>query len=59
MNTEQKFVAPSPELKEIMKKFVRTQKEKYGENWKEILAKEMTAQIPKSLMDALTKGASK
>ena len=56
---EQKSTAPSPELKEIMKKFVQIQKEKYGENWKEVLAKEMTAQIPQSLKDALTKGASK
>lgn len=37
---------PSPEVKAILKTWVALQKEKYGENWKEILAKEMAAAVP-------------
>lgn len=32
---------PSPEVKKILGEFVRVNREKYGPNWKAILAKEM------------------
>lgn len=35
---------PSPEVKEILKEFVKKQKAKYGDDWKEILSKEMAEQ---------------
>lgn len=35
---------PSPEVKVILSDYVRRQREKYGENWKEIKAAEMAAQ---------------
>lgn len=35
---------PSPEVKAILREFFAKQREKYGENWKSILAAEMTEQ---------------
>lgn len=35
--------APSPEVKAIIGEFCRIQREKYGPNWKRILAEEMAA----------------
>lgn len=35
----------SPELKALIKQWTDMQKEKYGPNWKEILAKEMSSQM--------------
>lgn len=32
----------SPEVKTIIKNYVETQKEKYGQDWKKIKAKEMS-----------------
>ncbi|WP_287122108.1 hypothetical protein [Mesorhizobium sp.] len=34
---------PSPEVKAILRSYVEVQREKYGENWKEIKAAEMAA----------------
>jgi len=34
-------VTPSPELKALIKEFCQIQREKYGPDWKAILAKEM------------------
>lgn len=34
---------PSPEVKEMISKFVQVQRLKYGPGWKEILAAEMAA----------------
>lgn len=35
---------PSPEVKAIIGEFCRIQREKYGPDWKRILAEEMAAQ---------------
>jgi hypothetical protein len=35
---------PSPEVKAILSAWVKAQRAKYGENWKEIKAAEMAAQ---------------
>jgi hypothetical protein len=35
---------PSPEVKAIMKEWCEMQRQKYGPDWKRILAKEMTEQ---------------
>lgn len=32
---------PSPEVRKLIGQWAKMQHEKYGENWKEILAKEM------------------
>ena len=40
---------PSPEVKAILRAYVARQREKYGENWKEIKAAEMTAQMAPTL----------
>lgn len=42
---------PPPEVKAAIKSFVQAQREKYGENWKEILAKKMTRET----VEAMTK----
>lgn len=45
---------PSPEIKSILKEFVRINREKYGEDWKNILAKEISSKsVP--FIDALLK----
>jgi len=33
---------PSPEVKQAIREFVRVQREKYGDDWKERLSAEMT-----------------
>ncbi len=35
---------PSPEVKAILSDFVRVNREKYGDDWKAILAKKMSEQ---------------
>jgi hypothetical protein len=35
------LLPPSPEVRAILKAFCEKQREKYGEDWKKILAKEM------------------
>ena len=40
---------PSPEVKALLREFCEIQRAKYGENWKEILSKEMA----KNTTDAL------
>lgn len=35
---------PSPEVKAVIRNFVAVQREKYGENWKEILSAKMAAE---------------
>jgi len=35
---------PSPEVKELIREWVKLNKKKYGPKWKEILAQEMTEQ---------------
>lgn len=48
--------SPSPELKALIKSWTQLQKEKYGENWKEILAKEMsTKMLANPFMEQLIK----
>lgn len=43
MNT----ITPSAELRELLRKWVAIQKEKYGDDWKNKLAKEMAAETMK------------
>jgi hypothetical protein len=45
---------PSPEVKKIIGEFCRIQREKYGEDWKKILAKEMAAKTT-PVLEALLK----
>lgn len=47
---------PSPAVKAILKAYVEKQREKYGDNWKEIKAAELaakTAPVAIKLRDAL------
>ena len=39
----------SPEIKALIKQWCDMQKEKYGENWKEILAEKMAKETMKKL----------
>lgn len=41
MSTSTSTTTPTAEVKAILKEFCKINKEKYGDNWKEILAKEM------------------
>ena len=34
---------PTPQVRAMLAEFVRVNRERYGENWKEIVAAEMTA----------------
>lgn len=45
---------PSPEVKKIIGEFVRVNREKYGDDWKKILAKEMADQS-RPFLEALLK----
>jgi hypothetical protein len=45
---------PSPEVKAAIKKFVDLQREKYGPDWKKILAAEMAAKTA-PVLEALLK----
>ena len=47
-------VKPSSEVKKAIGEFVRVQREKYGDDWKAILAKEM-AEKSAPLLQALLK----
>lgn len=40
-------ITPSTELKELLRKWVAIQKEKYGDDWKNKLSKEMAAETMK------------
>lgn len=54
------YMKSSSELKKILAEFVRVNKEKYDENWKELLAKEMTAQMMDSpIMKEIAKRLAK
>ncbi len=53
---------PTPEVKAILSEWVRIQRERHGENWKEIVAKDMaakTAPTLERLMTVLRSGAKK
>lgn len=39
----EKRAEPSEEVKAVIREFVRVQRERYGENWKDVLAAEMAA----------------
>jgi hypothetical protein len=45
---------PSPEVKEVLKKFVKTQKRKLGANWKQKLAKECADETVQALAPVLS-----
>jgi hypothetical protein len=49
---------PSPEVKKVISEFVRVQREKYGEDWKAILAKEM-AEKTAPFVQAFLKGGKR
>ena len=48
-------VTPSPELKALLAEFCRIQREKYGPDWKAVLAKEM-ADKTAPVVEGLLKG---
>jgi hypothetical protein len=45
---------PSPAVRAMLSEFVRINRERYGENWKEIVAKEMAAKTA-PVLEALLK----
>lgn len=47
---------PSPEVKALLKEWCKMQEEKYGPDWKKVLAKEMAAKtVEKMTQDGLLK----
>lgn len=52
MSTSTSTTTPTAEVKAIFKEFCKINKEKYGDNWKEILAKEMADKTMRELPPA-------
>lgn len=44
--TTTRVVVPSPEVRALIKQWVALNQQKYGPDWKRLLAQEMTAQMP-------------
>jgi len=48
---------PSPEIRAVLKKFCDVQQEKYGPDWKRILARQMAEEFRSHIEKILTVGA--